>query len=560
MKYCTNCGASSPDNTRFCTNCGQAFPEDAPAAPEEQAAPEAVYAAPETAPAEVPAPGYDQQPAPQPFLPAEKPPKKKKTGLIVGLSVAAICLIGVIIAAVMLLTGTPKRAVEKGMDKTVKALQEVIGSTEDLEKAVKQFGALQEKNAMDVAGDFRVSTGGVTITASSSASYDGANKCASVSGFLEMNADGETLSFDLSAYADDSSMSIQIPRLLDRNLQIGTKTLGRDLLHLQDMGLFDMGLTASQADQISLDLFPDRDLSWLTSMQGEQQAHLKALTKSVEIDKPQTVTIQDQTLKAYAVRFDAEAAKQVVRDWKDGVLSAMAKQLESTTMMSDLTAEEALSQIESQFDDAISQVSDALDGFASGENTLELLLNQKGYLVGVRAGYDGEKIAFLLAGEENPWERILFVNGEGESEEVAASASLTSDGRAATLAFDEPTLSDGDYDSAYGYVSFPTISYESATGTFTVTGSDSVTVTLRIYTDEDDTVFSLGVEDEDGYDPMELEVKAIYRPLSAEPAPLSGETVQLGSASQDELIGLINELYGKLMSDPELSALFMGGY
>ena len=152
------------------------------------------------------------------------------------------------------------------------------------------------------------------------------------------------------------------------------------------------------------------------------------------------------------------------------------------------------------------------------------------------------------------------MNGEGEEEEIAASASLTSDGRAATLAFDEPTLSGGDYDFAYGYVSFPTISYESATGTFTITGTDSVTVTLRLYTDGDDTVLSLGMEDQDGYDPMELEAKLIYRPLSADPAPLSGETVELGSASQDELIGLISELYGKLMSDPELSALFMGGY
>jgi hypothetical protein len=82
MAFCTNCGASLPDGTAFCTSCGAKL---APAPPPNPAAP--AYAAPAyAAPAGYPAPA----------------PKKKHTGLIIGI-IAAVLVIAAVV--VLFLTG-----------------------------------------------------------------------------------------------------------------------------------------------------------------------------------------------------------------------------------------------------------------------------------------------------------------------------------------------------------------------------------------------------------------------------------------------------------------------
>lgn len=135
--YCTNCGAPNADEAAFCTTCGSPLKsqgaeppqQQAPAPPEPVAAqPPPVYAPPPQAPYPPPQP-QAAYPPPQPQTPYPPPqqqapyppqagyppqypgygypqqaPKKKKTGLIIGI-VAGVVVIAVVVALVLILGG-----------------------------------------------------------------------------------------------------------------------------------------------------------------------------------------------------------------------------------------------------------------------------------------------------------------------------------------------------------------------------------------------------------------------------------------------------------------------
>lgn len=88
------------------------------------------------------------------------------------------------------------------------------------------------------------------------------------------------------------------------------------------------------------------------------------------------------------------------------------------------------------------------------------------------------------------------------------------------------------------------------------------TVTVRLYTDGEDTVFSFTMDqgDEDPWTISLFDFKCILRPISTDPAPLSGETLALGKANENDLIDLLNGLYEKVMNDPDLAGLLGFGY
>ena len=88
MKFCTQCGAQLEDNSRFCTNCGTPVGQTQQAAPQEQS--------------------WDNWNAPQQPVPGyvpgnQQPPKKNKTGLIIGLVVGIVAVI--VLAIVFLFAG-----------------------------------------------------------------------------------------------------------------------------------------------------------------------------------------------------------------------------------------------------------------------------------------------------------------------------------------------------------------------------------------------------------------------------------------------------------------------
>lgn len=110
--YCKNCGALNAEGAAFCTSCGTPLTSDTPEQPVQAQAPPpppqqppVQYAAPPEYPQAPPA-GYPpqayppQQPA-YPYPPQAPAPKKKKTGLIIGLSVAAVAILVVVLILVL---------------------------------------------------------------------------------------------------------------------------------------------------------------------------------------------------------------------------------------------------------------------------------------------------------------------------------------------------------------------------------------------------------------------------------------------------------------------------
>lgn len=109
--YCTNCGAPNADDAAFCTSCGTPLKAQDTNQPQEQApaAPPQAYTPP---PQQAYAPPPQQPYPPQQAYPQQHPgyayppqaPKKKKTGLIIGI-VAGVVVIAIAIALVLILTG-----------------------------------------------------------------------------------------------------------------------------------------------------------------------------------------------------------------------------------------------------------------------------------------------------------------------------------------------------------------------------------------------------------------------------------------------------------------------
>lgn len=100
---CKNCGAQLPENGGFCAACGtpaenNAQPQYAPAQPVYNVQP-AYSAQPQyVQPGYGVQPQYGQQPGFGAVPPA--PPKKKKTGLIIGIVIAVVALIVIVIIAI----------------------------------------------------------------------------------------------------------------------------------------------------------------------------------------------------------------------------------------------------------------------------------------------------------------------------------------------------------------------------------------------------------------------------------------------------------------------------
>lgn len=117
MRYCPNCGSPLPDAAKFCMECGTPTPSapaphaptvpqvsaasQAPAAPHASVAPQAPVAP------QVPdAPQAPEKPQASP-APAwnNAPPRRARTGLIIGLAIGAVVIIAALVVLLVLLIG-----------------------------------------------------------------------------------------------------------------------------------------------------------------------------------------------------------------------------------------------------------------------------------------------------------------------------------------------------------------------------------------------------------------------------------------------------------------------
>ena len=116
LQFCTSCGAPLTPGVRFCESCGtpvavQAQPIEVP---QPQAAPPpATYQPTQSQPPAAPPPAAYRPVPPRPAVPPPtayrpappQPPRRRNTGLIIGLVVGGVALCCVVLAVILVVTG-----------------------------------------------------------------------------------------------------------------------------------------------------------------------------------------------------------------------------------------------------------------------------------------------------------------------------------------------------------------------------------------------------------------------------------------------------------------------
>ncbi len=105
--YCSRCGFQNEPGNAFCSKCGTPLEQLAPPqAPPQEAVPPQDYVPPQ---GYAPPPGYmPQGAAPPDARYAPLPPKKKRTGLVIGLIAGGVALVGALAAVYFLVLAAPK--------------------------------------------------------------------------------------------------------------------------------------------------------------------------------------------------------------------------------------------------------------------------------------------------------------------------------------------------------------------------------------------------------------------------------------------------------------------
>lgn len=302
---CKNCGNEMRDDARFCPHCGALNSPDMGEGLPQGAVP---YGAPSYTGPEAPVSGGG-----------------KKTGLIIGIAVAAVAVIAILIAVMSGLFSSAKGAVEKAAVKSAAAYAQA-------EKALGLPDLSHLSREQSYSQELSMVLNGINSTL---VGYD----MSALSGLgLRMSADlsGEEryLGFELSAFwddedlinfyitADDAEMYFSSPQITGETLYgVNTETLGADLARTTgDNSMKD----------ISFNIFDLIDQAMETvDPEGMEQAVKeanKALWEKAEVKKTGSRTLsvngKEQKTTAYQVTFPQEAMENYV-DALAEVMSAM---------------------------------------------------------------------------------------------------------------------------------------------------------------------------------------------------------------------------------------------
>lgn len=250
--------------------------------------------------------------------------KKKKTGLIAGVAVAAVAVVAALAVALSGVFASPKGKVEKAFAKSAAAFaaaEKKLGLPDTAQwqkdQKVTQNMALE---LISVNGDLV----GVDLSALSGlkiglgASYSGPDRWLSADLWAGW---GEDDLLDLSLKADDSQLYLSSPQLTgETSYGVNTETLGTDLKNLTG---------DDSMEDLSFNLFDLVDLALKEMDQEKLKQDLLAATKALwdqaEVKKTGSKTLSingtDVKTTAYQVTIPEEALDQYMDDLED-VLSA----------------------------------------------------------------------------------------------------------------------------------------------------------------------------------------------------------------------------------------------
>lgn len=384
---CRNCGNEIRDDARFCPHCGAAnAPGPAGGTPSYSSA----------------APAWEGP---------EGGGKKKKTGLIIGIAVAAVAAVALIAVMMSGLLSNPKKQVEAAFVKSAaaytqaeKALNMPDVSQWQRDRSISQRFALELKNInSDLIGYDLSALEGLGLRMNTD--YDGNNR------WLAFDLGGYWGDEDLFTFrmaADDDEMYFYLPQFTgDTYYGVNTETLGHDLTEMTG---------DDSMDSVSFNMFDLMDLVLENIDQEKLEQDLaaanKALWKAAEVKKEGARTLDlngtDTKTTAYRVILPQEALERYVDDMV-AVMSALNyydlyQEMFRSMGMPEEELEDFMSELESLdvYDELAGILKDALDEF--GDLELEVCLSG-GYVSAML--YEGE-----LAGEDVSL--ALYLGGGGE--------------------------------------------------------------------------------------------------------------------------------------------------
>ena len=225
MKYCPKCGSEMDDDLELCPKCSAESEQPVPEEPAQEAA-AAVDAAEVSAPEQTEkAPVSAPEAAECEYSETTVEPTKKNTKKIILIAVAALLVIGAVVASILIFGKTdPETAVKDAYAKTCDELDDVFAKAPDLSDAMSIASDIMEKDKMTIGFGIDADIPSYMTAGSSNSQtnvflsvdmdFDLKNNIANAEVYSSIDI-GVTSEFEFLASINEDSMIVQMPEYID---------------------------------------------------------------------------------------------------------------------------------------------------------------------------------------------------------------------------------------------------------------------------------------------------------------------------------------------------------
>ena len=225
MKYCPKCGSEMDDDLELCPKCSAESEQPVPEEPEQEPA-AAVDAAEVSAPEQTEkAPVSAPEAAECEYSETTVESTKKNTKKIILIAVAALLVIGAVVACILIFgKNDPETAVKDAYAKTCDELDDVFAKAPDLSDAMSIASDIMEKDKMTIGFGIDADIPSYTTAGSSNSQtnvflsvdmdFDLKNNIANAEVYSSIDI-GVTSEFEFLASINEDSMIVQMPEYID---------------------------------------------------------------------------------------------------------------------------------------------------------------------------------------------------------------------------------------------------------------------------------------------------------------------------------------------------------
>ena len=225
MKYCPKCGSEMDDDLELCPKCSAESEQPVPEEPAQEAA-AAVDAAEVSAPEQTDkAPVSAVEAAECEYSETTVESTKKNTKKIILIAVAALLVIGAVVACILIFGKTdPETAVKDAYAKTCDELDDVFAKAPDLSDAMSIASDIMEKDKMTIGFGIDADIPSYMTAGSSNSQtnvflsvdmdFDLKNNIANAEVYSSIDI-GVTSEFEFLASINEDSMIVQMPEYID---------------------------------------------------------------------------------------------------------------------------------------------------------------------------------------------------------------------------------------------------------------------------------------------------------------------------------------------------------